>query len=245
MKNIRAVWRLAMLTALAVSMSLAQAPNPAGHWEGNVQSPDGEVAIMLDLDKNDKGEWIGDLDAPSRNLSNLPLANISVKGNAVAFELSGFPAKFDGKLSEDGATISGTMLFRQETSMTFTLKRTGPAKVTLPPKSSPLTKEFEGRWEGVLEAGGQSFRLVLKLDKAADGTATGAIDSVDQGASDLRLAGIVIDGPSVRFACPIVGGAYEGKQNQEATEIAGQWSQGGNTLPLVFKRAAKPGEAKK
>jgi hypothetical protein len=240
MKRVCALWMM-----LSACLVLAQAPNPAGHWEGNVQSPDGEVAIVMDLDKNDKGEWIGDLDAPSRNLSNLPLANVSVKGNAVTFELSGFPAKFDGKLSEDGATVSGTMLFRQETPMPFTLKKTGPAKVTLPPKSSPLTKELEGRWEGTLEAGGQSFRLVLKLDQAADGTATGAIDSVDQGANDLRLAGIVIDGSSLRFLVPVVGGLYEGKQNQEATEIAGQWSQGGNTLPLTFKRPAKPAEEKK
>jgi len=239
MKAIRAFSRLACLTLLAVMICLAQAPTAAGHWEGNVQSPDGEVAVVVDLDKNDQGEWVGDFDAPSRNLNNMPLANIVVKGSALSFELSGFPAKFEGKLSEDGQTFSGTLLFRQEMSMPFSLKKTGPAKVTLPPKSTPLTKEFEGRWEGTLEAGGQSLRLVLRLDKAADGTATGAIDSVDQGANDLRLAGIVIDGPSLRFSLPMVGGAYEGKLNKETGELAGQWSQGGNTLPLAFKRAVE------
>ena len=129
-------------------------------------------------------------------------------------------------------------------TMPFSLKKTGPAKVTLPPKSSALTKEFEGRWEGTLEAGGRSLRLVLRLEKAADGTATGALDSIDQGANDLRLAGIVIDGPALRFALPMVGGAYEGKLNKETGELAGQWTQGGTTLPLGFKRPAPPAEKK-
>jgi len=233
-----------LLMLLAVSLALAQAPTPAGHWEGNVQSPDGEVAIMMDLDKNETGEWIGDFDAPSRNLNNLPLASIVVKAEAVSFELWGFPAKFEGKLTEDGNTFSGTLTFRQEMTMPFSLKKTGPAKVTLPPKSGPLTADFEGRWEGTLEAGGRSLRLVLRFEKGADGTATGAMDSLDQGANDLRLAGILIDGLSLRFSLPMVGGSYEGKLNKDTKELAGQWSQGGTTLPLTFKRQAKPAEQK-
>ncbi len=233
-----------LLNSLAAALALAQPPSVAGHWEGNVQSPEGPVDIVLDVDKNDKGQWIGDFDAPSRNLNNLPLANIVVQGDAVSFDLSGFPAKFEGKLSEEGKTFTGTLLFRQEMSMPFSLKKTGPAKVTLPPKSSPLTADFAGRWEGTLEAGGQTLRLVLRLEKAADGTATGALDSIDQGSKDLALAGIVIDGLSLRFALPMVGGAYEGKLNKETGALAGQWSQGGNTLPLSFKRPAAAAEKK-
>jgi len=233
---------IVLLTLLAATLALAQTPNPAGHWEGNVQSPEGEVAIMMDLDRNEKGEWIGDFDAPSRSLANLPLAAIVLKGEALTFELSGFPAKFDGKLTEDGLSFSGNLLFRQEMTMAFTLKKTGPAKVTLPPKSSPLTADFEGRWEGTLEAGGRSLRLVVRLEKAADGTATGAMDSVDQGANDLRLAGIITDGLSLRFSLPTVGGSYEGKLNKTTGELAGQWSQGGATLPLTLKRPAQPAQ---
>jgi len=228
-----------LLVTVAALVALAQTPNPAGHWEGNVQAPDGEVAIMVDLDKNDKGEWIGDFDAPSRNVNNVPLASIVLQGSALSFELAGFPAKFEAKFSEDGQSLSGNMLFRQTETVPFQLKKTGPAKVTLPPKSSPLTPDFEGRWEGVLEAGGRSLRLVVRLEKAADGTAAGAMDSVDQGANDLRLAGIIIDGLSLRFSLPMAGGSYEGKLNKETGELAGQWSQGGATLALTLKRAAE------
>jgi pimeloyl-ACP methyl ester carboxylesterase len=34
----------------------------------------------------------------------------------------------------------------------------------------------------------------------------------------------------------MIGGSYEGKFNKEGTEIAGQWRQGGQSWPLVFKR---------
>jgi hypothetical protein len=243
MKSVRLLLRLALVMALATAVAPAQKPTAAGHWEGNVQAPDGPVPMTIDLDRNEKGEWVGDLDAPSRNVMNLPLAKIVIEGAAISFELSGFPAKVAASLSEDGQSISGTLTFRED-AVPLQLKRTGPPKVTLPPKSSPLSKELEGRWEGTLEAGGQSFRLVLKLSKAADGTATGAMDSVDQGASNLALAGIVIDGPALRFQLPMVGGSYSGKLNTGATELAGEWTQGGRTLPLTFKRAAPAAEEK-
>jgi hypothetical protein len=242
MKTVLRTTQVVLLLTFCLPVLMAQAqPNPSGHWEGTVQAPDREINISVDLAKNEKGEWIGDLDAPIQNLKNVPLINITVKDNSVSFEIEGIPGKpvFEGKLSEDGKSVSGNVTVPAGV-VPFQMKRTGEANVQLPPKSSPLTKEFEGTWEGTLSAGGQSFRLVTKFSKAADGTAQGTLDSLDQGASDLPLSGITIDGPSLRFDLRMVGGSYVGKLNKEATELAGEWTQGGNTLPLTFKRPAKP-----
>lgn len=231
-----------LLVACFAPAGLAQAqPSPSGHWEGAIQAPDRTVEVQIDLARNDKGEWIGSLSAPSINLSDLPLTSISVKGSAVSFEIAGVPSKpvFEGKLSDDGKSISGNVAQGGGT-VPFQLKWTGEGKVKVPPSSGPLSKELEGNWEGTLEAGGQSFRLTVKFSKAADGTAVGALDSLDQNARDLPLAGITQDGSAVQFKLPVVGGSYAGKLNKEGTEMVGEWTQSGNTLPLTWKRPAKP-----
>jgi hypothetical protein len=230
-----------LVTGLAPA-GLAQAqPSPSGHWEGTVQTPDRTIDVQIDLARNDKGEWIGSLSAPSANLADLPLAGITVNGSAVSFELAGVPGKpvFEGKLSDDGKSISGN-LAQGGGTFPFQLKWTGEGKVKAPPQSGPLSKELEGNWEGTLEAGAQSFRLAMKFSKAADGTAVGTLDSLDQNARDLPLAGITQDGSAVQFKLPIVGGSYTGKLNKEGTELVGEWTQAGNTLPLAWKRSAKP-----
>jgi hypothetical protein len=242
MKTVLRTTQVVLLLTFCPPVLMAQAPpNPSGHWEGAVQAPDREINIIVDLAKNEKGEWIGDINVPVQNLKNVPLINVTVKDNSVSFEIEGIPGKplFEGKLSEDGKSMSGSVTVPAGVAA-FQLKRTGEANVQLPPKSSPLTKEFEGAWEGTLSAGGQSFRLVTKFSKAADGTAQGTMDSLDQGASDLPLSGITIDGVSIRFDLRMVGGSYVGKLNKEAAELAGEWTQSGNTLPLTFKRPAKP-----
>lgn len=238
----------ALLVTRFAPMGLAQAqPAPSGHWEGALQAPDRTVDIHVDLAKNAKGEWIGSLSTPTMSLTDLPLANITVKGSSVSFEIAGVPGKpvLEGKVSEEGKSISGNLL-QSGATIPFQLKWTGEGKVKEPPKSGPLSKELEGAWEGTLEAGGQSFRLAMRFSKAADGTAAGAMDSLDQNARDMALAGITQEGLAVQFKLPLVGGAYAGKLNKEGTELAGEWTQSGNTLPLTFKRPAKaPTETKK
>jgi hypothetical protein len=238
----------ALLVTCFAPVGLAQAqPAPAGHWEGAIQAPDRTVDIHVDLAKNEKGEWIGSLSTPSMNLTDLPLTNITVKGSSVSFEIAGVPGKpvLEGKVAEDGKSISGNLL-QSGATIPFQLKWTGEGKVKEPPKSGPLSKELEGAWEGTLEAGGQSFRLAMRFSKAADGTAAGAMDSLDQNARDMTLAGITQEGLAVQFKLPLVGGAYAGKLNKEGTELAGEWTQSGNTLPLTWKRPPKaPAETKK
>lgn len=236
-----------LLVACFAPVGLAQGqPAPSGHWEGAIQAPDRTVDFQIDLAKNEKGEWIGSLSTPSMNLLDLPLGNITVKDSSVSFEISGVPSKpvFEGKLSDDGKSISGSVL-QGGATIPFQLKRTGDGKVKEPPKSGPLSKELEGNWEGTLEAGAQSFRLAVKFSKAADGTAAGTLDSLDQNARDLPLASITQDGSAVQFKLPVVGGSYVGKLNKEGSELVGEWTQMGNTLPLTWKRPAKAPAATK
>lgn len=100
---------------------------------------------------------------------------------------------------------------------------------------TPL-KGPEGSWQGTLDAG-QKLRLALTLTKNADGTYSGKVDSIDQG-STIPIDVISVNGDSVRLELKIIGAVFEGKLNADASELTGQFSQGGAVLPLTFKRSS-------
>lgn len=110
-------------------------------------------------------------------------------------------------------------------------------------------KGFDGSWQGTLEAGGAKLRVALAVTRSDTGSYTGTFDSLDQGAS-LPIDTITVDNDAVRFEMKSVAAAYEGVMNKERTEVAGTFTQSGQSFPLTFKRgehsaAAAPAAAVK
>jgi uncharacterized protein len=101
-------------------------------------------------------------------------------------------------------------------------------------------QSIEGAWEGTLDFGGVKLRLVLKVSKSDDGSLTAKADSPDQGATDLPVDTISLSDGSVRFEMKRLMASYEGKLNKEASEISGEFKQGGMSVPLILKQTAKP-----
>ncbi|HEY0006666.1 MAG TPA: hypothetical protein VGB17_17925, partial [Pyrinomonadaceae bacterium] len=90
-------------------------------------------------------------------------------------------------------------------------------------KADTAEQRLQGIWQGTLDVGAVKLRLVLKISKAPDGKYTGTVDSVDQGANDLPIDSISFKDGSLRFEMKAIGATYEGKMNNEGTEISGQW----------------------
>ncbi len=94
-----------------------------------------------------------------------------------------------------------------------------------------------GDWEGTLEAGMQGkLRVVLHVTQAKDGSLSATLDSPDQNATGIPVTTINYKEPDLHFESEPIKGSYDGKMNKENAEIAGEWKQGGGTLPLVFQR---------
>lgn len=91
--------------------------------------------------------------------------------------------------------------------------------------------QLVGRWEGPLTVGGQSIRIVFRVE--ADGKAFA--DSPDQGANGIPAEASLSDGV-VRFTVPAIGGAFEGRLSDDGRSLTGALSQGGMTLPLVLTK---------
>ena len=107
-------------------------------------------------------------------------------------------------------------------------------------KAQMRTQNLEGTWEGPLDVGATKLRLALKVTKAADGAFAAKLDSLDQGAKDLPVDAISLKDGVVHFEMKQLLAVFDGKLNEESSEIAGQFKQAGASFPLVLKRVAKP-----
>ena len=221
---------------LATSALRAQTPaDPSGHWEGAIQAPSMEIRIDVDIARNAKGEFSGALTNPSRNIKGLPFAQVTVKGQAVAF-FARTDQGFQGTLSADGKSLSGEFSGPQGT-VAFSLARTGPAKITPAPKSPAISKALAGTWNGTLDAG-MPLHFVLTMANQADGMATGSLVNLDQGHLKTPLA-ITEKAAKVTLDIACIGASFSGTLNAAGTELTGTWTQGTVTGPLTFKRDAK------
>lgn len=237
-----AILRASLVVIAPVYVAFAQAPiDASGHWEGTLKAPNGEVGISVDLARNEKQAWIGHFSFIGQGPQELPLESISAGGATVSFNVSGIPGglKFEGKLDRETKAISGSVTAEGK-SASFELKRTGEAKVVTPPPSTALAKEFEGKWDGVLQVGqtGQTYRVILRLNSGSDGRAAGTLTSVDQGAVEIPIGTIAQSGNNLEFEIKAIGGKYSGTMNEAKDQISGNWSQAGHTAPLVYKKAA-------
>jgi dienelactone hydrolase len=96
-------------------------------------------------------------------------------------------------------------------------------------------KDFEGVWNGTLDAGGQTLRLVVTVTKSDAGYA-GKLESVDQGAT-IPIDIITVKDDAVRWEIKSPAIVFEGVLNKERTEVTGKFSQGGMQIPLTLKRS--------
>ena len=227
---------LAVLAGLLLLLPAAvlAAASPAGVWEGTITTPNGDLGVVLNLHR-DGDKWAAEIDIPVQNVSELPLSNVKVEGSAIGFALPG-DANYDGKLSDDGKTISGN-LNQGGAALPLNLKwKSEPRAVTKAPANSGEVQVLEGSWEGALDVNGAPLRLRFNFTKNADGSITGTVDSIDQGANGIPITTIARTGDSLKIDVKAVGGSYEATLNKDASTMTGTWSQGGGSLPLTMQR---------
>lgn len=102
--------------------------------------------------------------------------------------------------------------------------------------TSAQTPGLEGIWEGTLNAGPNTLRLVFRITKTPEGGLSALLDSPDQGARGLPVDSVSLESGNVRFDMKRFAATYEAKVNADFTELSGTWKQGGAELPLVMKR---------
>jgi len=126
---------LLILTACSTGFAAGQQNPIAGHWEGAIKLPSGDLKISVDF-TNTAGKLSATITIPQQGAKDLPLADVAFingpdnapnKGE-VSFALPGVPGdpKFKGKLSADGQKIEGTFT-QGGANLPCNLERADPA----------------------------------------------------------------------------------------------------------------------
>ena len=222
-----------LMTSVLIGTRFASAQtalSAEGCWEGSVSvSEQTDERIIVELARADGGSWAGEFHALTQTIDTDPLTNLCIDPPAVSFEVESETGgrRFGGTLAEDGLTILGHVTHRDST-YPFRLMR-------ITDTDSP-DRDIKGYWQGKLDVGGITLRLGLDVSPAPCGRLNGTLDSPDQGAEDLPLTALTLQGASLRFELKYIGGVFEGVLNEEGTEVAGQWTQRGTSIPLTLER---------
>jgi CubicO group peptidase (beta-lactamase class C family) len=102
-RNRRIAATLVIVALLGAAVATAEEPTGiAGRWEGAIEIPGAALEVQIDLEPSEDG-WTGKISIPAQNARDLPLADITVDGNAVGFSIEGLPGDpaFQGSLEGD------------------------------------------------------------------------------------------------------------------------------------------------
>jgi len=86
--------------------------------------------------------------------------------------------------------------------------------------------------------------IKLHITVAADGKLSGTLDSPNQGAIGIPCTDFRVEGQTLTFSVPAVGGTWKGTIENNGAKLSGTWNQGA-PAPLTFTRdtfvaASKP-----
>src|ERR1044072_7434141 len=81
-------------------------------------------------------------------------------------------------------------------------------------------RDVAGNWLATLEVGGAKLRIALKIKKSGD-TYAATFDSLDQGATNLPIDSIALNGDKLSFSAANLALSYEGTLNAAGDEITG------------------------
>ena len=117
------------------------------------------------------------------------------------------------------------------------------------PSSAPAG--IVGNWVGVLTVQGLKLRLALRVSSSDERILVAKLDSIDQGAKDLPVDEIALEGNVVRFSARRLGLSFTGILDDARSRIRGEIQQGAATMPVTFERVtavpvvARPQEPRK
>lgn len=115
---------------------------------------------------------------------------------------------------------------------TPTTAPTETAEAAAPVDSTPL----DGQWEGAIDIAGTQLDIIVKFDSSI-GALTATIDIPQQGAIDLPLDQVTLEGDAVHFAIAAAGAVFDGTVDGET--ISGDFAQSGATGTFELTRTGE------
>src|SRR5258708_483918 len=92
--------------------------------------------------------------------------------------------------------------------------------------AAPTALDLVGKWDGAVEFGKFSFKLILRVAKTPEGKLAVTMDNPDQGQKGMPINTLLFNNPDVRLEIDQFGTAYSGKLSADRNEITGVFEEG-------------------
>ncbi|MDD8027579.1 MAG: hypothetical protein PHI34_13840 [Acidobacteriota bacterium] len=106
---------------------------------------------------------------------------------------------------------------------------------------APDPTPFLGDWNGAIDIGGMQLQIAAHFKLDDKKALVGTMDSLDQGAMDLPLDAIKIEGRIITFLIAGIPGdpTFKGTLDESGKKLAGTFSQNGNDGAFQLAKAEK------
>lgn len=245
MKKIISLLAATVLIWSDVAFGAAATNDVTGNWNGTLDAGPIKLRVVFKISKGTDGVLTAKMDSIDQGARDIPVEVFTLKDKTLRMEVKSVNGVYEGTLDGAGTKATGkwtqgpqslplTLEKGRGTDSTFEAEKLSPADQAA---NKQAALKVAGTWDGALATGAASLRLRLNISKSSTGAATGTLDSLDQGANGISLSAITLKDGKVRFEARGIGGIYEGKLAPDGSTLNGQWQQGGQTLPLDFKKS--------
>jgi fermentation-respiration switch protein FrsA (DUF1100 family) len=224
-------------TMLVLTVCSVHAQDVVGDWQGTLHAGAADLRLVLHISKDDGGGLKATLDSVDQAANGIPVSSITFKDSKLSLGIDMVHGTYEGAVSTDGSTISGTWSQGQPLPLDFKRSAAPVPQQHKPAKPS----DIDGAWLGTLEvSGGIKLRVVFHIVNAEDGLMA-TLDSPDQGLAGLPVTKVTRDGTKLKIEIEKINGTFEGQiaadpSSTHPSSIDGTWTQGGGSLPLALHR---------
>jgi hypothetical protein len=221
----------------------ASSADLVGRWNAVIEFGKFKFRMNLKIAPGEDGKRIqASMDIPDQGAKDMPISALLFNHPAVRLEIDQFQTAFNGKVSEDGNTISGE--FEEGPGgrpIEVVFKRNTEPEKPEPVKSYTFTSgeapDIRGYWRASLETmPGTVLRIGLKVGRLPDGSFHVLMDSFDQGASDIPATSVSYTDGSAKIEWELFRVVFESKLSADGKELAGTWKQGDVAGDFKFVR---------
>jgi uncharacterized protein (TIGR03435 family) len=125
------------LLLLAVGATFSQGLDLTGTWQGTLNAGAAQLRTVIQISKGDDGGWKAVFYSIDQGGQPLPVTTTTLQGSTLKMSLPGIGGSYEGKVSGDGNSISGT--WTQGNPIPLNLVRATPNTAwAIPPPPAPM-----------------------------------------------------------------------------------------------------------
>jgi CubicO group peptidase (beta-lactamase class C family) len=106
--------------------------------------------------------------------------------------------------------------------------------------SPAIAQDAVGYWQGRLTIAGLELAIGVAIERGANGSLTGTMDSPDQNAFGIPLGQVDLSEGMLSFTVPSIAGSYQAAWDPAAQAWTGVFRQAGYDIPLVLTAGEPP-----